>query len=113
MVISGFQALRQARTPVVRLEPTTDGSLQISRRIRSPLYHRPPISEPSSTPSGQDAGGEARTHDRRIPADFKADSLATVPPTPNLRIELYESISGSLTLRRDAYFRSLEGKSYI
>ncbi|GFO21516.1 hypothetical protein PoB_004802100 [Plakobranchus ocellatus] len=32
--------------------------------------------------SGQGAGGEARTRDRRVPADLRADSLATEPPTP-------------------------------
>ncbi|GFO15154.1 hypothetical protein PoB_004165900 [Plakobranchus ocellatus] len=31
-VISGFQALRQARAPVAGLEPATEGSLQISGR---------------------------------------------------------------------------------
>ncbi|GFO26861.1 hypothetical protein PoB_005336600 [Plakobranchus ocellatus] len=31
---SGFQALRQARTPVAGLEPATGGSLQISGRTR-------------------------------------------------------------------------------
>ncbi|GFO12844.1 hypothetical protein PoB_003934900 [Plakobranchus ocellatus] len=36
----------------------------------------------SGPPSGQDAGGGARTRDRRVPADLRADSLATVPPTP-------------------------------
>ncbi|GFN76900.1 hypothetical protein PoB_000340600 [Plakobranchus ocellatus] len=35
----------------------------------------------SGPPSGQDAGGGARTRDRRVPADLRADSLATVPPT--------------------------------
>ncbi|GFN75531.1 hypothetical protein PoB_000203700 [Plakobranchus ocellatus] len=34
----------------------------------------------SGPPSGQGAG--ARTRDRKVPADFRADSLATVPPTP-------------------------------
>ncbi|GFO20405.1 hypothetical protein PoB_004691000 [Plakobranchus ocellatus] len=33
-VISGFQALRQARAPVAGLEPVTEGSLQISGRTR-------------------------------------------------------------------------------
>ncbi|GFO29764.1 hypothetical protein PoB_005626900 [Plakobranchus ocellatus] len=33
-------------------------------------------------PSGQGDGGGARTCDRRIPAELRADSLATVPPTP-------------------------------
>ncbi|GFN96167.1 hypothetical protein PoB_002267300 [Plakobranchus ocellatus] len=28
------------------------------------------------------AGGVARTRDKRIPADSRADSLASVPPTP-------------------------------
>ncbi|GFN75936.1 hypothetical protein PoB_000244200 [Plakobranchus ocellatus] len=36
----------------------------------------------SGPPSGQDAGGGARTRDRRVPADLRADTLATVPPTP-------------------------------
>ncbi|GFO27299.1 hypothetical protein PoB_005380400 [Plakobranchus ocellatus] len=33
-------------------------------------------------PSGQGAGGRARTRDRKVPADLRADSQATVPPTP-------------------------------
>ncbi|GFO18692.1 hypothetical protein PoB_004519700 [Plakobranchus ocellatus] len=32
----------------------------------------------SDPPSGQGAGGGARTRDRRVPADLRADSLATV-----------------------------------
>ncbi|GFO29502.1 endonuclease-reverse transcriptase [Plakobranchus ocellatus] len=36
----------------------------------------------SGPPSGQGAGGGARTRDRRAPADLRTDSLATVPPTP-------------------------------
>ncbi|GFO20235.1 hypothetical protein PoB_004674000 [Plakobranchus ocellatus] len=36
----------------------------------------------SGPPSGQGAGGGARTRDRRVPTDLSADSLATVPPTP-------------------------------
>ncbi|GFO28280.1 acid-sensing ion channel 4 [Plakobranchus ocellatus] len=39
----------------------------------------------SGPPSGQGAGGGARTRDRRVPADLRADSLATVPPTPPRR----------------------------
>ncbi|GFO49753.1 hypothetical protein PoB_007625800 [Plakobranchus ocellatus] len=35
----------------------------------------------SGLPSGQGASGGARTLDRRVPADLRADSLATVPPT--------------------------------
>ncbi|GFN82252.1 hypothetical protein PoB_000875800 [Plakobranchus ocellatus] len=41
-VISGFQALRQARAPKAGLEPATEGSLQISGRICYPLCHRRP-----------------------------------------------------------------------
>ncbi|GFN86565.1 acetylcholine receptor subunit alpha-like [Plakobranchus ocellatus] len=32
--------------------------------------------------SRRGAGGGARTRDRRVPADLRADSLATVPPAP-------------------------------
>ncbi|GFO44310.1 histone-lysine N-methyltransferase SETMAR [Plakobranchus ocellatus] len=42
MMISVFQALRQATTPVEGPEPATEGSLQISGRIRYPSYHRRP-----------------------------------------------------------------------
>ncbi|GFO13388.1 serine/threonine-protein kinase 32c [Plakobranchus ocellatus] len=38
----------------------------------------------SGPPSGQGAGGGARTRDRMVPADLRADSLATVPPKPPL-----------------------------
>ncbi|GFO48045.1 hypothetical protein PoB_007455000 [Plakobranchus ocellatus] len=34
-------------------------------------------------PSGQGTGSGARTRDRRVPADLRADSLTTVPPTPH------------------------------
>ncbi|GFN75958.1 hypothetical protein PoB_000246400 [Plakobranchus ocellatus] len=36
----------------------------------------------SGPPSGQGAGGGARTRDRRVNADLRADSQATVPSTP-------------------------------
>ncbi|GFO35076.1 hypothetical protein PoB_006158100 [Plakobranchus ocellatus] len=36
----------------------------------------------SGPPSGQGAGGGARTRDRRVSADLRADSLANMPPTP-------------------------------
>ncbi|GFO03743.1 hypothetical protein PoB_003024800 [Plakobranchus ocellatus] len=35
-----------------------------------------------SLPSGQGAGGGDRTCDRKVAAELRADSLATVPPTP-------------------------------
>ncbi|GFO27517.1 hypothetical protein PoB_005402200 [Plakobranchus ocellatus] len=41
-VISGYWALRQARAPVAGLEPSTEGSLQISGRTRQPLSDRRP-----------------------------------------------------------------------
>ncbi|GFN90921.1 hypothetical protein PoB_001742700 [Plakobranchus ocellatus] len=34
-------------------------------------------------PSGQSTCGGARTHDRRVPADLRVDSLVTVPPKPH------------------------------
>ncbi|GFO50423.1 hypothetical protein PoB_007692800 [Plakobranchus ocellatus] len=36
-------------------------------------------------PSGQGAGSGARTRNRRVPADLRADSLTTVSPTPPRR----------------------------
>ncbi|GFO03161.1 hypothetical protein PoB_002966600 [Plakobranchus ocellatus] len=44
-----------------------------------------------SPPSGQSAGSGARTRDRRVPADLRADSLATVPPTPPLNVRVKET----------------------
>ncbi|GFO24344.1 hypothetical protein PoB_005084900 [Plakobranchus ocellatus] len=37
-------------------------------------------------PSGQSAGGGARTRDGRVRADLKADSQATVSPTPPQKV---------------------------
>ncbi|GFO43227.1 hypothetical protein PoB_006973200 [Plakobranchus ocellatus] len=39
----------------------------------------------SGPPSGQGAGSGARTRDRRVPADLRADSQATVLPTPQYK----------------------------
>ncbi|GFO30512.1 hypothetical protein PoB_005701700 [Plakobranchus ocellatus] len=50
-----------------------------SRRTVSPQQGDLRLSGP---PSGQGAGVGARTRGRRVPADLRADSLATVPPTP-------------------------------
>ncbi|GFN99633.1 hypothetical protein PoB_002613900 [Plakobranchus ocellatus] len=47
----------------------------------------------SGPPSGQGAGRGARTRDRRVPADLRADSQATVLPTP------LENEAGLLKLR--------------
>ncbi|GFN92906.1 TBC1 domain family member 2b [Plakobranchus ocellatus] len=90
-VISGFQTLRQARAPVAGLVPATEGRLASHCATDAPvvLSHKS-VNRPqqgdlrlSGPPSGQDAGGGARTRDRRVPADLRADSLATVPPTPH------------------------------
>ncbi|GFO23700.1 hypothetical protein PoB_005020500 [Plakobranchus ocellatus] len=45
----------------------------------------------SGPPSGQGAGSGARTRDRRVPADLRADSQATMLPTP-----LFTCIRGKL-----------------
>ncbi|GFN97318.1 hypothetical protein PoB_002382400 [Plakobranchus ocellatus] len=41
----------------------------------------------SGPPSGQGAGGGARTRDGRVVAELRADSLSTVPPTRLVRSE--------------------------
>ncbi|GFN74334.1 hypothetical protein PoB_000084000 [Plakobranchus ocellatus] len=51
----------------------------------------------SGPPSGQGACGGARTHDRRIPTDIRADSLATVPPTSRKS----ETERGKITVRTE------------
>ncbi|GFO31685.1 hypothetical protein PoB_005819000 [Plakobranchus ocellatus] len=38
---------------------------------------------PWDPPPGQVAYDEARNRDRRVPADLRADSPATLPPTPH------------------------------
>ncbi|GFN91920.1 hypothetical protein PoB_001842600 [Plakobranchus ocellatus] len=45
----------------------------------------------SGPPSGQGAGSGARTHHRRVPADLRVDSQATVlqtPPSTEMRFRL-------------------------
>ncbi|GFO07289.1 hypothetical protein PoB_003379400 [Plakobranchus ocellatus] len=41
---------------------------------------------PQGPPSGQGAGGGDRTRERKVPADLRLDSLATVPPTPSASV---------------------------
>ncbi|GFO29874.1 hypothetical protein PoB_005637900 [Plakobranchus ocellatus] len=38
----------------------------------------------SGPPSGKGIGGEARTYNRRVPADLKVGSVSTVPSTPQI-----------------------------
>ncbi|GFO34158.1 hypothetical protein PoB_006066300 [Plakobranchus ocellatus] len=45
-------------------------------------------SQLSGPPSGQGAGGGARTCDRRVLPNLRAYSLATVPPRPHKRQEM-------------------------
>ncbi|GFO45505.1 hypothetical protein PoB_007201000 [Plakobranchus ocellatus] len=55
----------------------------------------------SGPPSGQGAGSGARIRDRRVPADLRADSQATVVPTPRA---YREDIGGGKEMkRRDRY----------
>ncbi|GFO08697.1 hypothetical protein PoB_003520200 [Plakobranchus ocellatus] len=53
-----------------------------SRSLSVPTCARPQQGDLglSGPPSGEGAGGGARTCDRSVPADFRADSLPTVPP---------------------------------
>ncbi|GFN96371.1 ankyrin-3 [Plakobranchus ocellatus] len=60
------------------LKPEVTGVLQ-RRKKKSPQQGDLRLSGP---PSGQGAGSGARTRDRRVPADLRADSQATVLPTP-------------------------------
>ncbi|GFO11219.1 hypothetical protein PoB_003772400 [Plakobranchus ocellatus] len=52
------------------------------------------------SPSGQRAGGGARTRVRRVPADLRADSLITVLPTPQkTRYKNYNVIGENINER--------------
>ncbi|GFN89545.1 hypothetical protein PoB_001605100 [Plakobranchus ocellatus] len=59
----------------------------------------------SDPPSGQDAGAGARTRDRKVPADLRADLLASVPPTPEL-----ESMICFTTIRSMKSIGFMDGK---
>ncbi|GFO09909.1 hypothetical protein PoB_003641400 [Plakobranchus ocellatus] len=54
----------------------------------------------SGPPSGQGAGSGARTRDRRVPANLRADSQATVLPTPPSSGERGENNIKSLRMKR-------------
>ncbi|GFO00282.1 hypothetical protein PoB_002678700 [Plakobranchus ocellatus] len=112
-VISGFQGLRQAKAPVARLESATKGSCRSQGGLASHCatdvpHHRCKASPQqgdlrfSGSPSGQGDGGEARIRDIRVPADLRADSLATVSKgdgrTPDL---LADNISISIRATRN------------
>ncbi|GFN77341.1 hypothetical protein PoB_000384700 [Plakobranchus ocellatus] len=62
-----------------------DAVTPLAKFLIIPLYFSGPqhgdlrLSGPTS---GQSAGGGAQTCDRGVSADLRADSLSTVPPTP-------------------------------
>ncbi|GFN87021.1 hypothetical protein PoB_001352700 [Plakobranchus ocellatus] len=61
-----------------------DNDYKVSSATLS-TFHPPAKSKTnglSGPPSGQDNGGGARTRDRRVPVDLRADSLSTLPPKP-------------------------------
>ncbi|GFN77171.1 hypothetical protein PoB_000367700 [Plakobranchus ocellatus] len=73
--VSGeFPDIHQAQQPAVQV-----GYI----RTRTPGTTHPQQDDfrLSDSPSDRSAGGGARTRDRIVPEDLKADSLATVPPT--------------------------------
>ncbi|GFN80933.1 hypothetical protein PoB_000743900 [Plakobranchus ocellatus] len=57
-----FQVFRRARAPVVRLEPATEGSLQISGRTRQPLCHWRPSSADRKTGREKGRGVGSRVY---------------------------------------------------
>ncbi|GFO21315.1 hypothetical protein PoB_004782000 [Plakobranchus ocellatus] len=69
----------------------------ISRSVSA--WHLPQCSQSTGDlrflgpPSGQGAGRGARTRDRRLPADLRADSLTTVPPMPPKESNTLENVS--------------------
>ncbi|GFN96964.1 hypothetical protein PoB_002347000 [Plakobranchus ocellatus] len=86
-VISGFRAIRQARAPVVGVEPATEGSL----RIRYPLCHRRP--EIIDKPLTQDQAvklGSLRRFDKSQPrwCAFAPKTLIVFPNMHSLTCEL-------------------------
>ncbi|GFO49306.1 hypothetical protein PoB_007581100 [Plakobranchus ocellatus] len=60
------------------VEPNAGTTQSIAFAAASPQQGDLKLSGP---PSDQGAGGGARTRDRRVPADLRADSQATVLPT--------------------------------
>ncbi|GFO09119.1 hypothetical protein PoB_003562400 [Plakobranchus ocellatus] len=64
--------VRETRAPVNESVRGWFGFLYIASPQHSDLRLSGPL-------SGQGAGGRARTPDRRVPADLRADSLSTVP----------------------------------
>ncbi|GFO05595.1 histone-lysine N-methyltransferase SETMAR [Plakobranchus ocellatus] len=67
MISSVYESLEM--TQLLKVERVTTVPQQGDLRLSGP-------------PSGQGAGSGARTRDRRVPADLRADSQATVLPTP-------------------------------
>ncbi|GFN76908.1 hypothetical protein PoB_000341400 [Plakobranchus ocellatus] len=78
--------VRKTKATGGRTYKLVDVNLVITRRSDPQHYPRPP--------SGQGASGGARARDKRVPADLKADSLATEPPTHHLVDEDLKSTHG-------------------
>ncbi|GFO41752.1 hypothetical protein PoB_006825700 [Plakobranchus ocellatus] len=66
----------------------------------SPQQSDPRLSGP---PSGRGSDGGARTREKWIPADLRADSLATVPPTPLAAVVGREAKKGKKWRKASGY----------
>ncbi|GFO43100.1 hypothetical protein PoB_006960500 [Plakobranchus ocellatus] len=62
-----------------------------------------------SPPSGEGRGSGAQNHDRRVPADLRADSQTTVPPTPPGRDRETESCKRRERERHSILYINEEG----
>ncbi|GFO14215.1 guanine nucleotide-binding protein g(o) subunit alpha [Plakobranchus ocellatus] len=81
--LSAEERAAMERSKAIEKNLKEDG-MQAARDIKLLLLASPQQGDLrlSGPPSGQGAGSGARTRDRRVPADLRADSQATVLPTP-------------------------------
>ncbi|GFN87126.1 hypothetical protein PoB_001363200 [Plakobranchus ocellatus] len=75
-VYAGDEVLKSRKD---RYNTPAEGTITVQKFPASPQQGDLRLSGP---PSGQGAGSGARTRDRRLPADLRADSQATLLPTP-------------------------------
>ncbi|GFO22704.1 chitinase [Plakobranchus ocellatus] len=66
-----------------RYDTATTAAADIAATAAADMTQQQQQQHQSTTPSGQGTGGRARARDRRVPADLRANSLASVPPTPH------------------------------